>query len=248
MNLVGKNFQKSAFDLIIKMVKFLRRLVENIVWGILDVVEVLWRKKDPLTPPRRLMNVGSKQLTRSDFNKIGQELFQYLVEIGGLKPEDKVLDVGCGVGRMAIPLTRYLSGQGRYDGFDIVARSIRQCAQTISPRFPNFHFHHADIFNAHYNPQGKCYSHQYTFPFPDQTFSFVFLTSVFTHMLSEEVGNYLKEIQRVLVPGGRCLITYFLLNPESEELIRTKRSSKKFIFPITAVRPLNGQVSISLLR
>jgi ubiquinone/menaquinone biosynthesis C-methylase UbiE len=178
------------------------------------------------------MNVGSKQLTRSDFNTIGQELFQCLVGIGGLKPYDKVLDVGCGVGRMAIPLTRYLSAPGTYDGFDIVEKSIQQCAQTISPRFPNFHFHHADIFNTHYNPHGKHYSHQYIFPFPDQTFSFVFLTSVFTHMLSKEVENYLKEIHRVLIAGGRCFITYFLLNPESEELMRSKRSSRKFIFPI----------------
>jgi hypothetical protein len=36
----------------------------------------------------------------------------------------------------------------------------------------------------------------------------------------------------VLIAGGRCFITYFLLNPESEELMRSKRSSRKFIFPI----------------
>lgn len=202
------------------------------VWFVLDASEMFLGRRDPLTPPRRLMNVGSDKFTRSDFNAIGQQLFQYLVDIGGLKPNDKVLDVGCGVGRMAIPLARYLSSEGTYDGFDIVEESIEYCTRTYLPRFDNFNFHHADILNGHYNPGGKYLSHQYKFPFPDDTFSFAFLTSVFTHMRSHGVENYLNEIQRVLVPGGRCFITYFILNEESEGLIRSNRSRLKFVFPI----------------
>ena len=38
-----------------------------------------------------------------------------------------------------------------------------------------------------------------------------FLTSVFTHMLPEDVEHYLDELARVLKPGGRTLITWFLL-------------------------------------
>jgi len=207
-------------------------LILNVMWAILDAVETLLGRKDPLTPPRRLMSVGSHQLTRGDFNKIGEELFQSLVKVGGLKPDDKVLDVGCGVGRLAIPLTRYLSKQETYDGIDIVEKSIEHCVQAISSRFSNFQFHHADIFNAQYNSNGNCYPHQYKFPFPDETFSFVFLCSVFTHMPSKDIVNYLNEIHRVLTVGGRCFITYFLLNQESEELIQSNKSTKKFAFPV----------------
>ena len=117
-----------------KAAKIVRDITQLGVWFVLDASETFLGRRDPLTPPRRLMNVGSNEFTRSDFNTIGQKLFQYLVDIGGLKPNDKVLDVGCGVGRMAIPLTRYLSSEGTYDGLDIVAESIEQCARTYLPR------------------------------------------------------------------------------------------------------------------
>jgi SAM-dependent methyltransferase len=215
-----------------KAVQAVHSVVQRAVWVALDAGETLVGKKDPLTPPRRLMNVGSNEFTRSDFNRIGGELFQRLVAIGGLRPDDKVLDVGCGVGRMAIPLTRYLSAQGTYDGFDIVAESIEHCANAYRPRFKQFHFHHADLFNTTYNPGGRYLSHEYRFPFADQSFSFVFLTSVFTHILSQGVENYLREIRRVLVPGGRCFITFFVLNEQSEQMIHSGKSALAFAHSI----------------
>ena len=50
--------------------------------------------------------------------------------------------------------------------------------------------------------------------FPDATFDFVCATSVFTHMLPAGVANYLREIRRVLRPGGRCLATFFVLRSD----------------------------------
>jgi ubiquinone/menaquinone biosynthesis C-methylase UbiE len=40
--------------------------------------------------------------------------------------------------------------------------------------------------------------------------------------------NYLREITRVLKPGGRCLITYFLLNEASLKLIEERASTINF--------------------
>lgn len=53
----------------------------------------------------------------------------------------------------------------------------------------------------------------------------MFLASVFTHLLPDEVDNYLSEISRVLKPGGRCLCTYFLLNEESLSLIERAKGA-----------------------
>jgi ubiquinone/menaquinone biosynthesis C-methylase UbiE len=216
---------------------------QRVVWRTLDLLDASLGRRDALTPPRRLMYVGTEHFfTRSDFNSIGEKLLHHLVDIGGLKPSDNVLDVGCGVGRMAAQLTRYLSPQSTYHGFDIVSEGIEWCVENISPRFPNFHFHHSDIYNSRYNPCGKVQSSEYRFPFRDGQFSFVFLTSVFTHMLSPEVRNYLSEIQRVLAPNGRCLITYFLLNSDSQLLLDTGKSTLDFRFPIFDGKVVNESI------
>lgn len=176
-----------------------------------------------------------------DFLQIGNDFLRFFVEHCDLKPFEKVLDVGCGVGRMAVPLIGYLGKRGSYDGFDIVPGSIAWCNKKISSRFPNFHFQLADIYNKHYNPNGKCLPSKYTFPYPNDYFDFVFLTSVFTHMLPLDMERFLSEILRVLKINGRCLITYFLLNKESICGIESKASSLDFKYNFDHFRSTNRE-------
>jgi SAM-dependent methyltransferase len=126
---------------------------------------------------------------------------------------------------MAMPLTKYLSKSGSYDGFDIVPRAIKWCSNNITSRYPNFRFHFADIYNKHFNPNGRLTAADFRFPYGDGMFDLVFLTSVFTHMLQNDVEHYLSEISRVLKLDGRCLITWLLLNEESKQLIERGNSS-----------------------
>jgi SAM-dependent methyltransferase len=169
--------------------------------------------REPLIPPPWLHCVG-----HGDYTSTGEEFFRYFTELAGLKPNGHVLDVGCGTGRMARPLTNYLT-EGSYDGLDIVNESIDWCQEAYTRSFPNFQFHFTDIYNKVYNPGGTCKASEYRFPFADSSFDLVFLTSVFTHMMPADLENYLREIVRVMKPGGRCLITYFLLNDGSLKLI-----------------------------
>jgi SAM-dependent methyltransferase len=156
---------------------------------------------------------------RRDFRALGDHWLGTLVRVSQLEPRERVLDVGCGVGRMAVALTAFLSSEGRYDGFDIVPEGIEWCQRTITPRFPNFRFEHADIYNKEYNSSGKVRAADYVFPYPDKTFDFAFLTSVFTHMLPDDVRHYLRELHRVIRPGGRCAITWFILDDEARRRV-----------------------------
>jgi ubiquinone/menaquinone biosynthesis C-methylase UbiE len=160
--------------------------------------------------------------------KTGEEFLRYFVDLAGLKPDEAVLDVGCGRGRMAVSLTRYLSRRARYEGFDIIPASIAWCSARISRCHPNFRFTLSKVFNAEYNPGGKAEACAYVFPYPDETFDFVFLASVFTHMLPKDLEHYLSEVARVTKKGGRCLITFFLLNEESLRLVAEQQSSQDF--------------------
>jgi len=180
-----------------------------------------------LVPPKRLWSMGAEE-----YQKVGEEFRRLFIEEGGLKPGHRVLDVGCGVGRMTVPLTTYLTGDGGYEGFDIEKQGVEWCQKAITPRFPHFQFHHADILNRHYNPDGAYRAATFRFPYPDESFDFVYLTSVFTHMFPADLENYLREIARVLKRGQCCFITFFLLNPESEELVRQGRSSQDFRHPM----------------
>ncbi len=54
--------------------------------------------------------------------------------------------------------------------------------------------------------------------------------------------HYLSEIVRVMRPGGRCLMTYFLLNEESESLMRAGASTLPFEFGGDGCRIANRQL------
>ncbi len=187
-----------------------RLLLRKIAFAPIDLWEAITGKNKKLIPPKGLIFVGS-----GDFQEQGERFLEYFQKHGGLKPHHRVLDIGCGIGRMAVPLTNFLSPEGSYEGFDIVKDGIDWCLKNITPQSPHFRFTHIELKNHLYSSKGK-EAGNFRFPYEKEEFDFVFLTSVFTHMIPAEVENYLAEIFRVLKGNGRCLSTFFILDETSK--------------------------------
>jgi SAM-dependent methyltransferase len=183
-----------------------RHALEYLAAAHIDLRLWLTGKADPELPPLRMRFVGM-----GDFREIGDEMASLLVRVGGLRPSDRVLDIGSGIGRVAIPLTRVLDPAATYDGFDVVKRGIEWCRRHITSRHPNFRFHHVDVRSSEYRDRGADAS-RFRFPFDDASFDFAFATSLFTHLVFSETRQYLRESRRVLAPGGRLFATFFLLD------------------------------------
>jgi SAM-dependent methyltransferase len=172
-----------------------------------DAADALLGRREELVPPRHLLDfVGD-----SDFVATGDEFVGYFRDLGDLQPTDRVLDVGCGIGRMARVLARELAPPGSSDGFDISAKAIAWCTRHYMGQPVPFRFRHADLRNTLYNPAGVGSAASYRFPYADGSFDFVIATSVFTHLLGDGAAHYLDEVARVLAPGGRLFATWFLL-------------------------------------
>lgn len=198
-----------------------RRIARRLYYLPVDTLESLSGKRDALTPPKGKIFIGP-----GNFRELGEKLRANFIEFGALKPSDRVLDVGCGIGRIAIPLTQYLNRQGAYEGFDIVEDGIKWCSKKITPKFPNFHFRHIALKNDLYNLQTSQSASEFIFPYPDKSFDFVILTSVFTHMQIEEVKHYLHEISRTMDHGATCFATFFIIDQASQDFLN--RSEKPF--------------------
>jgi SAM-dependent methyltransferase len=207
-----------------KAIYLAKALARRLVWGPSDIGHRLCGGK---TPPRGLSYVG-----HGDFEAVGREFAGFFKELGGLQPGDRVLDLGSGLGRMALPLTEYLDG-GSYAGFDVGRAMIRWCSRHITPRHPNFEFSWVPVYNGMYNPFGTLSATEYRFPYEDSSFDFAFATSLFTHLFRGDVDHYLAETARVLKPGGTGLFTFFLLTPEARSEVAAGRAMLSFDHPLS---------------
>ncbi len=201
----------------------MRLLARKIYYRPMDIMDSLRGKRNKYVPPKGDIFIGS-----GDFEKQGNRQLDLLKKYIFLKNEDSILDIGCGIGRTAIPLTKYLNKNGRYEGFDVVEKGIKWCNSRIKKDFPNFNFTYVPLENDLYN-NSKNQASKFVFPYENDTFHKVFLFSVFTHMQIDEIENYLKEIERVLKPDGYCLATFFIYNEKTEKEISDKN---KFAFPV----------------
>jgi SAM-dependent methyltransferase len=112
-----------------------------------------------------------------------------------LKPESKVLDFGCGWGRVQRIFWHEVDAQNLH-GVDVDFSAVAVCRNLGVP----------GTFQT-IDPLGKL-------PFADQTFDLIYGVSVFTHLSLKSADHWMAELNRVMRPGGVLAITV-----ESREFI-----------------------------
>jgi len=144
----------------------------------------------------------------------------------GLRPDDSLVDVGCGAGRLAKPLASYL--RGGYLGIDLVPDLV-QHAQRIAGR-PDWRFEiidHVEIPEATGRADMVC------------------LFSVLTHLLHEQSYWYLEEARRVLKPGGRVVFSFLeFANPAHVKIFLETLAAEK----AGALIPMNVLIERDVIR
>ena len=139
--------------------------------------------------------------------------------LGFLQQHCRILDIGCGCGRVAYTLAINPDLRERkisYTGMDVDCKSIEWCCDNIAPLNPRFSFLYADLSNRAYNPMGTVAATDYVFPFKQESFDLILLTSVLTHLMESELTHYLNECYRMLSPHGNLYASFFLFHNERE--------------------------------
>jgi SAM-dependent methyltransferase len=200
----------------------LRQRLERWLWS-------LWwlRRPMPIPPEPLRSGVGG-----GDWRLIGEETARLAIDIGRLARNARVLDLGCGLGRLVDPLRRHLTRRGRYVGADVSTDFIGWNREQITARDPRFTFVHLDVRNAAYRPEGRLEASDTTLPFGAAAFDFALAISLFTHLEARAAERYLAELARVLAPGGTLFATFFLLDDEAWARIAAGRSDRRFARPL----------------
>src|SRR6266851_4587786 len=159
-----------------------------------------------LIPPARYRTGG--QTAISEYGYSAGVMSAYIGEQVAV-PNPRVLDLGCGTGKLVAAVWPFLGETGQYTGLDIDAWAINFDEKWYPSE--RCGFIHAPVFNAHYNPNGMPL-HDYKIPIPNKSIDLALAFSLFTHLNQEDAAHYFGELGRVLKPDGVALFTFFLLD------------------------------------
>lgn len=168
-----------------------------------------------------------------------------LVRRAAVRPGAQVLDVATGTGDIALRFADAVGPQGRVIGADFSAKMIQQAKQRPNNQKPNLSFEVGDAMNLR---------------FPDGTFDISSISFGIRNVDDPVVA--LREMRRVLKPGGRIVVMEFgqprglfgalyrfytsNIGPIIGGLISGKRSAYEYLDRTAAAFPA-GQAFLELM-
>jgi len=160
------------------------------------------------------------------FDIIGKQYLKLLIDHANLTPSSKILDIGCGTGRLAKQLEPFLNS-GSYIGFDNNVKYLEYCKNNYSSKLK---FDHIDIQHDEFNPNGVIDATSIELPYQNKKFDIVVVLGVFNHFQYKWAAQYIRQASRILKPKGIFFGTFILLNQLSMAAIETNQTSKPFKF------------------
>jgi len=168
-------------------------------------------------PPNHLrirVGVGNRLFTNKiHYLTIGSAFWMHCFHAGLCRLDSTVVDLGCGCGRVAHTLRDYgfksERFSGHYVGIDVDKEMLNWCSRNFDPE--RFEFHLSSHANKAYRT-GSNENSYYALPLGDETADLVFSTSLFTHLLENELINYCQESYRVLKPNGHMAMYCFSMD------------------------------------
>ena len=124
-----------------------------------------------------------------------------LIERSGIKSGMTVIDLGCGSGAFTTFVARVVGEPGRVYAVDIQAAMLQQLEGKLSKP------ENQDIRNIELKEASA-----YELPFADDSIDLVYMVTVLMEIPDRR--RALREISRVLKPGGTLAVTEFLPDPD----------------------------------
>lgn len=133
---------------------------------------------------------GIREAIGGNFDTMGL-IQRDLLIAHGLRPDGVVVDVGCGSGRLALPLASYLNEAGHYTGTDVVPALVNYARDLVDR--PDWKFR---VVN------------ELRIPAPRDHADVVCFFSVMTHLRHEHSYLYLRAAKRAVKPTGRIVVSF----------------------------------------
>jgi SAM-dependent methyltransferase len=215
----------------LKIYKGIRRIVPSarltynpVFKAVVDSLDVvpryLYREFSNIPPNHLRIRVGAAPglakgvfANQAYYLTVARDFWMHAFHAELCRLDSTIVDIGCGCGRYAHYLRDYKfkseKFSGKYIGIDIDGEMLNWCrANFDSERFQFFQSTHASKVYSN----SKSGEDSYALPIADDMADLVFSTSLFTHLLEEQLIEYCRESYRVLKPGAHMAMYCFCLD------------------------------------
>lgn len=170
----------------------------------------------------------------SDPELVGDMCAWHLSRHTPINDQTRLLDFGCGIGRVTLAMLKHHPSIKGITGIDIVPKMVDFCRDTIGSQFPNVNFELTADTNDHYErykdgakPKSRS---ELSKAYGDQ-FDVAYAFSVFTHVDVEDFVSLLKFVGTMMKPGGHFFFTAFALSPYSRGRIKNRKTIGSYVTP-----------------